>query len=250
MPDMDDLQRHLRARSGDVAPWVLLPGDPGRAERIAAAFATAEEVARNREYLLFSGATAAGSPVSVCSTGIGGPSAAIALEELSRIGAHTFIRVGSAGGRQPHLAIGSLVIATAAFRGEGTSHEYIDARFPAVADIEVTLALRAAAAEQGEAVGEGIVYSRDAFYRRDDALNERLREAGVVASEMECATLYVVGSLLGVRVGAVLGTDSNIWLDPQPGREEKERLYRDAERRSIEVALGAVDLLHGAGAEA
>lgn len=252
---MSDIQRHLRARSGDVAPYVLIPGDPARSERIAKTFATAREVARNREYVLFTGTTAAGTPISVCSTGIGGPSASIAVEELTRIGATHFIRVGSSGGRQPHIPIGSVVVVTAAFRGDGTSLDYMPLGYPAAADIDVTLALRQAAeAHLGHRAYEGIAYTRDAFYRRDDGLNKLLTDAGVMAAEQECATIFVVGSLLGVQVGAVLGTDSNIYLDPQPSREEKEALYMQGERSTIAIACAAVDRLHAAaqaaGAEA
>lgn len=245
MPPQDDIQRHLRARSGDVAPYVLLPGDPGRAERIAATFVEPRLVARNREYVLFTGTTPAGSPISVCSTGIGGPSASIALEELTRIGGSHFLRVGSAGGRQPDMPIGSVVVVTAAYRGDGTSLDYIPLGYPAAADLDVTLALREAAREHlGRRAVEGIVYTRDAFYRRDDGLNRRLTDARVVAAEQECATLFVVGAMLGVKVGAVLGTDSNIHLDPQPTREEKEALYREVERSTIAIACAAVDRLH------
>ena len=176
-----DPQRHLRAVPGDVAPYVLIPGDPGRADRIAERFAEARLIARHREYTLYTGVTEAGTPISVCSTGIGGPSASIAVEELVRVGATHFIRVGSAGGRQPHIPIGSTVIVTAAYRGEGTSLDYVPLPFPAVADLDVTLALRRAAeAVIGHRAIEGIVYTRDAFYRRDDGTNARLTEAGVV----------------------------------------------------------------------
>lgn len=240
-----DVQRHVRARGGDVAPYVLIPGDPGRAERIAQTFATSELVMRNREYVLFTGTTGAGTPISVCSTGIGGPSASIAVEELTRIGATHFIRVGSAGGRQPGMPIGSVVVVTAAFRGDGTSLDYVPLGYPATADLDVTLALRRAAkAHLGHAAHEGVVYTRDAFYRRDDGLNRVLSEARVVAAEQECSTVFVVGSLLGVKVGAVLGTDSNIYLDPQPTREEKEELYRRVEKETIAIASAAVDELH------
>lgn len=244
---MPDLQRHLRARPGDVAPYVLIPGDPGRAERIAATFEEPKLVARNREYVLYTGKTKAGSPISVCSTGIGGPSASIAVEELVRIGATHFIRVGSAGGRQPGTPIGSVVVVTSAFRGEGTSLDYIPLGYPAAADIDVTLALRQAAAEYlGKPALEGVVYTRDAFYRRDDGLNKVLTDAGVLAAEQECSTVFVVGSLLKVKVGAILGTDSNIYLDPQPTREEKEALYQQVERETIAIASAAVDRLHAA----
>lgn len=242
---MPDLQRHLRARPGDVAPYVLIPGDPGRAERIAATFVEPRLVSKHREYVLYTGTTKAGSPISVCSTGIGGPSASIAVEELVRIGATHFIRVGSAGGRQPETPIGSVVVVTSAYRGEGTSLDYIPLGYPAAADLDVTLALRHAAAEYlGQPAYEGVVYTRDAFYRRDDGLNQRLTDAGVLAAEQECSTVFVVGSLLKVKVGAILGTDSNIYLDPQPTREEKEALYQKVERETIDIATAAVDRLH------
>lgn len=240
-------QRHVRALPGDVAPYVLIPGDPGRAERIAAAFASAREIARNREYVLFTGTTAAGSPISVCSTGIGGPSASIAVEELANVGASHFIRVGSSGGRQPHVPIGSVVVVTAAYRGEGTSLDYVPLPFPAVADLDVTLALRRAAEQVlGRRAYEGIVYTRDAFYRRDHGLNQQLTDAGVIAAEQECSTVFVVGSMRGLKVGAVLGTDSNIWLAQQPTMAEKEALYRQVEATTIQIAIRAVDDLHAA----
>jgi uridine phosphorylase len=243
-----DPQRHVRARPGDVAPYVLIPGDPGRAERIAAAFAEARLIARHREYVLYTGTTTAGTPISVCSTGIGGPSASIAVEELTRVGATHFIRVGSSGGRQPHVPIGSVVVVTGAYRGEGTSQDYVPLPYPAVADLDVTLALRRAAeATLGRRAYEGIVYTRDAFYRRDEGLNQRLTDAGVIAAEQECSTVFVVGSLLGVKVGAVLGTDSNIFLKPQPTMAEKEALYQQVEATTIRIAIRAVDDLHAAG---
>src|SRR5690606_13582962 len=127
----------------------------------------------------------------------------------------------------------------------GTSLDYIPLGYPAAADLDVTLALRRAAeAYLGKRAIEGVVYTRDAFYRRDDGLNQRLTEAGVVAAEQECSTVFVVGALLGAKVGAVLGTDSNIYLDPQPTREEKEALYRQVERETIAIATAAVDRLH------
>lgn len=234
-------QRHVRCVPGDVAPHVLLPGDPGRAQRIAAGLPEARLVAQNREFVVYTGRTRAGTPVSVCSTGIGGPSASIALEELARVGGTCFIRVGSAGGRQPGVAIGSLVIATAAYRADGTSRAYVPPEFPAVADLGITLALARAARRLGYAFHHGIVFSRDAFYRQDPGLNRQLTEAGVVASEQECATLFVVGAVRGVRVGAILATDSNILLERQPPAAERERLFRRAEAQMIDVALAAVD---------
>jgi len=240
------IQKHIRAAPGDVAEWVLLPGDPGRARRIADRFDERRLVAENREYILFTGAYR-GVPVSVCSTGIGGPSAAIALEELIRVGGRNFIRVGSCGGRQEHIPIGSLIVVTGAYRGEGTSRAYLPLGFPAVADLDITNGLIRAAESLGYEVFVGLGYTRDAYYVQDQELNRILKEAGVVAADNECSTLFVVGCLRGVRVGAVLATDSNIWLPEQPSLEEKERLFREGEKRAIDVALEAVRILAGKG---
>ncbi|MGY4707403.1 nucleoside phosphorylase [Candidatus Bipolaricaulota sp. J31] len=238
------IQKHIRAAPGDVAEWVLLPGDPGRARRIAERFDERRLVAENREYVLFTG-TYRGIPVSVCSTGIGGPSAAIALEELVRVGGKHFIRVGSCGGRQEHIPIGSLVVVTGAYRGEGTSQAYLPLGFPAVADLDITNGLVRAAESLGYEVFVGLGYTRDAYYVQDQELNRILKEAGVVAADNECSTLFVVGCFRRVRVGAVLATDSNIWLPEQPPLEEKERLFREGEKRAIEVALEAIRILAG-----
>lgn len=237
-----EVQKHIRCVPGDVARCVLLPGDPARARRIAERMDNARLVAENREYTIFTGQTN-GVPVSVCSTGIGGPSAAIALEELRNVGAEVFIRVGSSGGRQPHIPIGSLVIVTAAYRGDGTSREYLPVEFPAVADLDVTNALIEAARELQQPYFTGIGVTRDAFYVRDRELNEKLRQAGVVAAEMEAATLFIAGTCRGAKVGCVLGTDSNIWLEQQPTLAEKEALYYEAEKNTIAAALRAVQIL-------
>jgi uridine phosphorylase len=198
-------QRHLRITTGAMPRYCLLPGDPARAERIAARFDSSEETIRNREFLGFRG-TVGGVPIGVCSTGIGGPSASIALEELANVGVDTFIRVGSAGGRQEAIPVGSLVVVTAAHRGEETSRAYLPPEFPAVADLRVTNALIDAAAKQ------------------------------------ECATVFIAATVRRVRAGAVLGIDSNIFL-PRKDPEEVERLFREAEARTIGVAIKAVQLL-------
>ncbi|MEM6529035.1 MAG: nucleoside phosphorylase [Chloroflexota bacterium] len=239
---MTDIQKHIRCKPGDVNRYVLLPGDPARARRIAEHFDEPELVAENREYVIYNGKTD-GVPVTVCSTGIGGPSSAIAIEELIKVGADTFIRVGSSGGRQPDIPIGTLCIVTAAYRGDGTSHEYLPAAFPAVADLTVTNALMQAAAELDYLHRYGVGTTRDAFYVRDQSLNETLRAAGVVAAEMEAATLYIVGAVRGVRVGCVVATDSNIWLEAQPTLAEKEALYMQGEQKTIATALRAVQIL-------
>ena len=239
------VQKHIRCRPGDVARSVLLPGDPARARRIGEQLEDARLIAENREYVVITGKTK-GVPVSVCSTGIGGASAAIALEELRNVGAEVFIRVGSAGGRRKDIPIGSLVVVTAAYRGDGVSDEYLPLGFPAVADLEVTHALIQAAEESGQSAFTGIGTTRSAFYARDAALNEMLRQAGVVAAEMEASTLFIVGTMRRAKVGCVVATDSNIYLETQPALAEKEALYMQGEGMTIRTALRAVQLLEGA----
>jgi uridine phosphorylase len=241
-----EVQKHIRCVPGDVARYVLLPGDPQRAKRIAARMDNARFVAENREYVVYTGTTA-GVAVSVCSTGIGGPSASIALEELANVGASVFIRVGSAGGRQKSTPIGTPIVITAAYRGEGTSKAYLPAEFPAVADLDVTNALVAAAREQGEDHRVGIAFTRDAYYVQDQALNELLTRNRVEAAEQEASILFITGTHRGVRVGAVVATDSNIWLPEQPTLAEKEALYALGERKVISIALRAVQILDAQG---
>jgi uridine phosphorylase len=232
-------QRHLKITRGAVARTVLIPGDPARAERIAARFERAREVIRNREYLGFTG-TVRGVPISVCSTGIGGPSASIAVEELCNLGADTFIRVGSAGGRQPEIEIGSLAVVTAAHRDEGTALAYLPLGFPAVADLTVTTALLDAARTLGHAPFVGVATSRDAFYRKDPVLADLLTAQGhIVAAEQECATVFIVAQVRRARAGAVLAIDSNV-LREKPAPDEVEPRFRAAEAAAIDMALEAV----------
>lgn len=236
------LQKHIRCKEGDIAKYVLIPGDPGRAERIAAKFDKAEKIAVNREYTVFTGEKD-GVELSVCSTGIGGPSAAIAMEELAKLGADTFIRVGSAGGRKEEMPVGSVAIINSAYRGEGTSFEYLAANYPAVADDKITDALKKAAADLDEAVYVGGSYTRDAYYMQNEALNQELLNTQMIVSEMECATLFVVAAKRNLKVGAIVGTDSNIIKKKQFSLEEKDRLFKEAESKSIDIAIQAlVDL--------
>lgn len=236
------LQKHIRCRQGDVGQYAFIPGDPARVAKIASKLENPTPIASNREFLVVTGYLE-GCKVTVCSTGIGGPSASIAIEELANLGAKYFIRVGSAGGRQENIPIGSLVIATAAVRCDGTSQAYAPLSFPAVADYAVTKALIDAAANLGYPVHVGLVYTRDAYYVQDENLNVFLKRAGVLAAEQECATAFVLGSLRGLHVGAILATDSNIWLPSQPSLEEKEALFKLGEMRAIEVAVEAMRIL-------
>jgi uridine phosphorylase len=239
-------QRHLKVTPGAVARSVLIPGDPARAERIAARFEGAREVIRNREYLGFTG-TVDGVPISACSTGIGGPSTSIAVEELCNLGADTFIRVGSAGGRQPEIEIGSLAVVTAAHRDEGTALAYLPLGFPAVADLAVTQALIDATAALGRRPFVGVGTTRDAFYRKDASLADLLtREGHIVAAEQECATVFIVAHVRRARAGAVLAIDSNV-LREKPSPDEVERRFRAAEAAAIDVAIDAVTRLARSG---
>lgn len=210
---------HLKIKKGDVGRYVILPGDPGRCEKIAGYLDDAHFVASNREYTIYTGHLD-GQMVSVCSTGIGGPSAAIAMEELSHVGANTFIRVGTSGGMAPKVLGGDLVIATGAIRAEGTGREYAPIEFPAVANFDVVGALKKAAKESGSPFHVGVVQCKDSFYGEHDpesmASSHELKakwdawlRCGALASEMESAALFVVGAVRDLRVGTVLTVFGN-----------------------------------------
>lgn len=205
---------HVQLVKGDVGEYVILPGDPGRCEKIAQYFDHPAHIATNREYVTYTG-TLKGVKVSVTSTGIGGPSAAIALEELVHCGAHTFIRVGTSGGMQENILGGDVVIATGAIRLDGASKEYAPIEFPAVANFDVVQALRESAKELDIPSHTGVVQCKDSFYGQHapdsmpiaselNAKWEAWIRAGALTSEMESATLFVVGSTRRVRVGSVL----------------------------------------------
>lgn len=208
-------QYHLRCARGDVGRYVLMPGDPGRCEVIAAHLDDAHLVARNREFTTYTGYLD-GEKVSVTSTGVGSPSTAIAVEELLAIGADTFIRVGTAGGLQRHLLVGSVVVASAAVRNDGTSLQYVPLSYPAVADPDVLRALVLAAQQHAPSSHTGIIISTDALYADLapqtlplSALNsgrwdQVWAQANVLAAEMECATLFVVSTIRRARAGCIV----------------------------------------------
>ncbi len=207
-----ELQYHIRCKEGDVGRYVFLPGDPGRCEAIAQYFDDPVHVGMNREYNIWNGKLL-GQTVTVCSTGIGGPSASIAIEELVACGAHTFIRVGTCGGIAMDVLPGDVIVATGSIRYEHTSLEYAPIEFPAVADFDVTAALKAAGEDLGYRVHTGVVQCKDAFYGQHtperspvyyDLLQkwESWKRLGVKASEMESSALFVVASALGVRCGS------------------------------------------------
>jgi len=205
---------HIGCGAGDVGKYCIVPGDPGRCEKIAARFDNAHFVTANREYTSYTG-TLLGETVSVVSTGIGGPSAAIAMEELYMLGVRTFIRVGTCGGIDLKVMGGDLIIATGAVRQEGTSREYAPIEFPAVADFDTVSALVDAAKAKGVRYHTGVVQSKDSFYGQHSparmpvaqALEEKWeawKRLHVLASEMEAAALFCTAASLGdVRCGAI-----------------------------------------------
>ena len=205
-------QYHIQVGKEDVGKYVILPGDPKRCEKIAQHFEQAKLIADSREFVTYTGYLD-GVKVSVTSTGIGGPSAAIAMEELVMAGADTFVRIGTCGGMQLPVKSGDVVIASGAIRMEGTSREYAPIEFPAVANIEVVNALMNAAEKLGQKYHVGVVQSKDSFYGQHspelkpvsyELTNkwEAWKRLGCLASEMESAALFVVASSLGIRAGA------------------------------------------------
>ncbi len=205
-------QFHIQCVQGDVGRYCILPGDPGRCEAIAAYFDEPVHIGMNREFNIYTGKLL-GEKVTVCSTGVGGPSASIAMEELHNIGADTFIRVGTCGGIAMDVQPGDVVVATGAIRFEHTSLEYAPMEFPAVADFDITAALKEAGEALGYRIHTGVVQCKDAFYgqhapEKSPVYYELLQKweswkrLGVKASEMESAALFVVAAALGVRCGS------------------------------------------------
>ena len=249
--DKDTRQRqyHIQCAPGEVGRYCILPGDPGRSPLIAQYFDDPVQVAYNREYNVYTG-TLLGEKVSVCSTGIGGPSASIAMEELSAIGCDTFLRVGTCGGIALPVESGDVVIATGAIRNEGTSREYAPIEFPAVPDYEVLTAMVEAAKAQGKSWHAGVVQCKDSFYGQHspqrmpvsyelEAKWEAWKRLGVLASEMESAALFTVASALGVRCGSVFHV---VW------NQEREKAGLDQKESgdvtfAIEVCMEALKSL-------
>ncbi len=239
------LQYHVRVRPGDVGRYVLLPGDPGRVEKIAAYLDDAHFVSSNREHTVWTGSLL-GEKVSVVSTGMGCPSTAIAVEELIKVGSDTFIRVGTSGAMQPSMQNGDIAIVTGAIRDEGTTRQYLPVEFPAVADLQVVNALVAAAKEQGVPSHLGISHTKDSFYgevemERQPLVHElKLRwnawvAGGAVCSEMEAAVIFILASIHRKRAGGVMtiiGSDTETLL-----------AHKTSPDAMIEVAVAAIKRL-------
>lgn len=211
---MDEKYYHIGFGNDHGAKYVILPGDPGRVEKIARHLDNPRFYARNREYTTWIG-TLENQPVLVMSTGMGGPSTAIAVEELYQSGVRNFLRIGTCGGMATRVKGGELVIAMGAIRMEGTSREYVPIEFPAIANLEVVNALVQSAEEIGAAYHTGIVQCKDSFYGQhspermpagDELMNkwQAWIKADCLASEMESAALFIVAQILQARAGCVL----------------------------------------------
>ncbi len=242
-------QYHINCVPGDVGRYCILPGDPGRCESIAAHFDNAKFVTQNREYVIYTG-TLLGEKVSVCSTGIGGPSAAIAMEELTAIGADTFIRVGTCGGIDVNVQSGDIVVATGAVRFEHTSMEYAPIEFPAVADFGVTAVLARAAQAMGKTCHTGVVQCKDSFYGQHSPARmpvsqellykwEAWKRLGVKASEMESAALFVVAAALGVRCGSCFHV---VWNQEREAAGLDQKMSEDTSS-AVRVGVEGLKLL-------
>jgi len=245
--DEGGLQYHIRCKRGDIARYVLLPGDPERVNVISSLWDERREVAYHREFKTHTGKYK-NVKITATSTGIGSPSAVIALEELARIGADTFIRVGSTGAIQEDIVIGDLIISSGAVRLEGTSKQYVRVEYPATANYEVLLALIEAAEELGYRYHVGITASTDSFYLGQgrhgfrgytqsfsETILQDLRKAGVLNFEMEASAIFTVADIYGLRAGSIAVVFAN---------RVKDEFEIVSQEPVAKVASEAVKILH------
>ena len=242
-------QFHIACTQGDIGRYCILPGDPGRVPAIAALFDDAKQIAYNREFNVWTG-TLLGEKVTACSTGIGGPSASIAMEEIHKCGADTFIRTGTCGGIALDVQSGDVVVATGAIRYEHTSREYAPIEFPAVADFQVVNALVQATKSLDLPLHTGIVQCKDSFYGQHDPAAspvyyelqqkwESWKRLGVLASEMESAALFVVAAALGCRCGSCFHV---VWNQEREAAGLDQKMSEDTSS-SVKVSVEALKLL-------
>ena len=235
-------QPHLLVDDGDLADIALIPGDPGRVDRIADHCDEAETVAQNREYKVVN-ATNEGRELTICSTGIGCPSAAIAIEELANVGVETVIRVGTTGALQSDIEIGDMVVATGAAKNEGTSKRYEAVEYPAVPEYDVLSALVDSAKANGEDVHVGPIATDDAYYAETESAVDDWEAAGLLAVEMEAAAVFSLARRRGLRAGAICTVDGNLVEGTQKGVDtEDDELPEKAKNnvgRAIDIALTA-----------
>lgn len=237
---------HIDVAPGEVGKYVILPGDPKRCASIAKYFDDAKLIADKREYVTYTGFLD-GEKVSVTSTGIGGPSASIAMEELVQAGADTFVRVGTCGGMEINVKGGDIIVATGAIRNEGTSREYAPIEFPAVPNLDVVNALVASAKEQGVTYHAGVVQCKDSFYGQHSPETkpvsyelenkwEAWLRLGCLASEMESAALFTVASYLRVRCGSAFLAVGN----QERAKKGLDNPQAHDTDMAVRVAVGAV----------
>lgn len=238
----DDRLPLLGLRAGDLPDRALVVGDPARALAVAERLDGPAELGRAREYVVVAGRWA-GVEVVAVSHGVGAAGAGVCFEELCRAGVTRLVRAGTCGGLKPGVGAGDLVIATAAIRDEGLTPRLVGEPFPAVADVDVVVALRDASARAGRTAHEGVVLTSDLFYPHD-VLGGNLEvwaRAGAVAVEMECSALFVTALLHGVSAGAVLAVDGTPLADPtMSGYDPGRPAVRDAVDTMVEVALHAL----------
>lgn len=243
------MQYHIHLSEEHAAKYAIIPGDPGRVEKIAAYLDNAKQVGCNREYNSYLGYLD-GEKVLVVSTGIGGPSCAICVEELAKIGVDTFIRVGTCGGMQPEIEPGDVIIATGAIRQDGTSREYLPIEFPAVADFKVTSALYNAAETLGLTNHIGVVQAKDSFYGQHSpesmpissellAKWEAWKRGGCLASEMEGAALFIVSAARKLRSGAVFHC---VW-NQEAAKTAMPKERKEDTSAAIKTAIEAIRIL-------
>ena len=242
-------QYHIQVGKGEVGRYVILPGDPKRCKKIAQYFDDPVFVADNREYVTYTG-TLDGVKVSVTSTGIGGPSTSIAVEELAQLGIRTFLRIGTTGAIQPHINVGDVLVTTASVRLDGASLHFAPLEFPAVADFECTTALVEAAKSIGATTHVGVTASSDTFYpgqERYDTYSGRVvrhfkgsmeewQAMGVMNYEMESATLLTMCASQGLRAGMVAGVIVNRTQQEIPNAETMKQTESHAVKIVVEAA--------------
>jgi uridine phosphorylase len=246
------LQPHILCKEGDVAPAVLLPGDPGRVLRMAELLDEFKEISFNREYRIVTGKYK-GVPVSICSTGIGGPAAAIAMEELINIGAKFFIRVGSCGANQEEIKIGDMIISDSVIREDDTTMEYVPVQFPAVADRKIVDLLEKAAQEIGVRYFIGPTVSIDALYSpQTKEKKDFWKKFGALAQDMEAGTVLTLARIRKVKAGVIL-----LVVDQEGEKNLKEKIAEysveaqknkgplvEFEKKATKIALEAIANYH------
>jgi uridine phosphorylase len=232
------MELHIRCDPNDIARYCFTPGDPERTRKIAQQFDDSRFITDSRGYLVYSGHYQ-DVFMTVCSTGMGGPTTAIAIEELAHMGADTFIRVGSCGVLQPQLKPGDIIISSGTVRLGGTSNAYLPVEFPAVPTFQVTHALVEAAEADNAPIHIGLNVTTDAFYM-EARIRQEMAKVGVLAIEMESDTLFIVGHVRGLRTGALFAVDGTVSeVKPAWGDEA----FRMGEQQAIAIALRAMHSL-------